>query len=289
MCCPIFRSLLVVAGLLALAYSGASGCHLPPAHWVEDIQQLELSSNDIETFRAVTHNGAISIIASEDDDAPIVATVTIRVGDESEESAWRRLESLELLTPVSETTQELSWQWRSEDEAARSVQVAYEITLPKRLAVEAQTSNGAISVTGVEGPCDLQSKNGRIDVDGAQGRLRAETKNGAIVARSDATDVDLQSYNGKIDARLASPTIVEGTLKTYNGAIRLSLDQRVAVELDCKTRNGRIRAALPLEVDEPEKTSKRPRTLAGKLNEGGPRLSLETYNGSITLDAELDR
>ncbi|MGH7487484.1 MAG: DUF4097 family beta strand repeat-containing protein, partial [bacterium] len=70
-------------------------------------------------------------------------------------------------------------------------------------------------------------------------------------------------------------------LHTSGGSIKASLAEKVAVDVDARTSGGRVVTELP--VVAVVQGEHKPNVLRGKINGGGPALSLETSGGSIYL------
>lgn len=144
----------------------------------------------------------------------------------------------------------------------RSGQVEYTITLPESARVEVETVNGRVAVTNVAGGVRATTVNGRVEIEGAGG------------------DVEAQTVNGSVEAELgAVPDGSRHRLATTNGSITLVLPDGVEGEFEAQTVNGGISTDFPLEV------SGRwgPKSLHGRLGDGGGRVELETVNGAIAI------
>lgn len=74
--------------------------------------------------------------------------------------------------------------------------VRYRIEVPRNAAVDAHTTSGSLSVTGVDGELRLATSSGRLTADGVGGALWASAQSGDIVAtglRSETVDVSSSS------------------------------------------------------------------------------------------------
>ena len=147
------------------------------------------------------------------------------------------------------------------------VAVSYEVFAPARTALALRTQNGGVSVEGTTGRLDAQTQNGGVALRGVSGAVRARTQNGGITV-----DLARRSRAG-LD------------LKTQNGGITVSVPDGYSANLTASTRVGRI--ATP-GFDLPRERAERGRYAVGdrveaRLGGGGPPLSVETTNGSITI------
>ncbi len=141
-----------------------------------------------------------------------------------------------------------------------NMDVSYKIHVPRHVALDVQSTNGGITVTGTEGDARLKTTNGGITVARSAGSLKAETTNGAIDAELTdlgSGDLSLESTNGGV-------------------AVRLPRDARFSV--DASTSNGGVRSDFPVEGGQTGR-----RTLKGEINGGGSRLFIRTSNGSVHI------
>lgn len=138
--------------------------------------------------------------------------------------------------------------------------VSYKIHVPRQVALDIQSSNGAITVTGTEGNAQLKTSNGRITVAGLAGSLQAETSNGAI------------------DAELTDLASGDLSLESSNGGIAVRLPRDARFSIDAATSNGGVRSDFSVEGEKPGRHS-----LKGDINGGGSRLFIRTSNGSVHI------
>src|SRR5205085_4926252 len=81
--------------------------------------------------------------------------------------------------------------------------VSYEVYVPRRTSLEADTHNGGIAVESVEGRMEFHAVNGGISLRDVGGDVRAETTNGGVTAqltgnRWTGGGLDLQTTNGGV-------------------------------------------------------------------------------------------
>ena len=165
--------------------------------------------------------------------------------------------------------------WMSDE----SVTVSYELVIPADAELEAKTANGSIEAREIGGRAWLTTNNGSIKARGVGGPLEAESNNGSIHARDVRGSVRAETNNGSIEAEIISPGLDDGVrLKTNNGSVELTLSAGVAASIDARTRNGKVTSDFPGGTQDERK-----RTLKLELAGGGPRVELESTNGSIRL------
>jgi hypothetical protein len=273
---------LIVLAFLLIALLAGCGCicFTESKVWTKSEQDLALDAGSLDALKVTTYNGKVKIVALENGEA-IDVHITRKAGGQDEFDAARCMEAIEITEEVEGTTQILSWKWKDREEAKRrnwGASVSFEVRLPARFQVDAETYNGAVSMTGMHARAAVKAYNGEVAALDHEGDLEMETYNGSIKARTASPNVRLETYNGTIDADLAGLS-VGGLVKTYNGSIHVALDGPPSTRFVCETHNGRIKSSLNAEVK-----SKGKRHLEAVIGSGGDTLNLETYNGSITIN-----
>lgn len=227
---------------------------------VEQQERMTLSAAGIEGLAVETHNGAVTVSASETDANEISVLVTKVARGKSREIADAAMEAIQVMSEQTGSTQKLAWKWSTPRESDWHVTVSFDIQLPAEMSVDLSTHNGAITVTGVDGDCSVETHNGRVELDTAAASIHATTHNGTI-------DVTFHGAQG-----------VAGSLNTHNGAITVAMGDDGAANFDCRWHNGGIRSSLDLVGVDRAK-----RSLKGSYGDAAGELHIETHNGAITL------
>lgn len=140
--------------------------------------------------------------------------------------------------------------------------VSYEVWVPRKANLEADTHNGGISVDDVEGRMELHAVNGGIALRGVGGDVRAETTNGGVTA-----NLDGNTWKG------------EGLdLQTTNGGVTLEIPRGYNARLETGTVNGGMNIDFPITVQG--FIGKR---ITTTLGQGGPRVRATTTNGGVRI------
>jgi hypothetical protein len=175
--------------------------------------------------------------------------------------------------------------------------VAFDVTTPGMADVNAQTSNGAVSVSALQGRFDLRTSNGAIGTADVVGELTANTSNGRISVERCQGVLDLTTSNGEISMVDVSAafeattsngrigfggTIIGDTnsLVTSNGRVEVAVAATASVEFRATTTSGSISSTLPLVGDTQGKE-----WLAALNPPTRAKVSLETSNGGIDITA----
>lgn len=170
------------------------------------------------------------------------------------------------------------------------------LKVPRRIVSTYSTTNGTISVKGIEGYAGCDTTNGDIRVSDIKGEVHADTTNGGIVAanlfariKGGTTngDLDLENVAGGIDLDTTNGSISAKNLDGWGEGIRLeSTNGEIEVELgqakgdlQADNTNGRLDIKLTgVDVVNMEKHEAHIR-IPGRTQ----KIVLSTTNGAITV------
>jgi len=157
-----------------------------------------------------------------------------------------------------------------------------EVTAPRQTAAEIHTGDGRILVEGLKCDARLVTGDGSITAEALDGSLDARTGDGRIAVRGRFDLLNLRTDDGSIEAEVqpGSKLASGWRIQTGDGSVRLRLPTDLAADLDVSTGDGQISFELPVTVSGSRSES----SLRGKLNGGGPPLTVRTGDGSIRLD-----
>jgi hypothetical protein len=141
------------------------------------------------------------------------------------------------------------------------VKVDYTVHVPKGVRLIAKTVNGEVTALNLQSDVDAHTVNGRVQVS-TTGLASAHTVNGGIEASLGASTWD---------------DTLEFT--TVNGGVRLSLPPGISADVKASVVNGGISTDFPLTI------SGRwgPKSINGRIGNGGRSLKVTTVNGGIEL------
>lgn len=143
----------------------------------------------------------------------------------------------------------------------------------------ARTSGGGITVGEVDGEVDVETSGGSIEVDGASGNLRAHTSGGGITLSNLRGNVDASTSGGSIEAELLSPISAPCELSTSGGGISVYVAKGFKADIDARSSGGDVHCDMPVTTQGSSREGK----LVGKINGGGPLLTMRTSGGGIEL------
>ena len=147
--------------------------------------------------------------------------------------------------------------------------------------VDGGTSGGNISLTEGTAKVKLTTSGGDIRVDRAGGEAQLSTSGGDIVIKSVRDRLTASTSGGDIHASIEGGLKGDCKLSTSGGEVVVSVDKNAAFDLDSHTSGGDVDAAgITITI---EKGGLRKSYLAGKVNGGGPLLSLGSSGGDIRI------
>lgn len=150
------------------------------------------------------------------------------------------------------------------------------ISVPPDTAVQAESTNGSISIEGVHGEIVAHDTNGGINITNVSGSVVADTTNGGIKVVMDRVDpskpIAFSSNNGTVDVTL--PADVKATLKlsTTRGEVWSDFEMKLTGGQPTTSRSGDGQFRVDFN-----------RTIFGTINGGGVEASFRTLNGSIKI------
>ncbi len=161
------------------------------------------------------------------------------------------------------------------------VKVDYEITVPENMALELiKTVNGRVNLNGKFERAQLRTTNGSITVRGDVAWLEAATTNGSLDIINVKGRTSLKTTNGSIKLELEE-IAANLEARTTNGSVAIRLRNQPSGYFSARTTNGSVRVDFPVTVEG----SLSRRRIEGRMGSGqGPRIELQTTNGSISLN-----
>jgi len=262
----------VIFGLIALGFTTfCLAGYLPAQHQEEFQKTLPLSAGG--SFQLSNVNGDVTISTWKE------AKVEIKALKKTKKSA-DNLEKVKI--EVRESADAVAVETVYPKHGNTGVSVDYTVQLPEGVRLEdVGTVNGGVNLTGPFSTAAASTTNGNIRVENASGDLKFETTNGDVEAVNVVGQVDAEATNGSITLNLSA---LKGDVRaeTTNGSITLKLSSGAEINgyLEAETTNGSVNLDFPITLQGLEKSKHH---LRGQIGTGGPRLSLETVNGSIHL------
>lgn len=212
-------------------------------------------------------NGLIEVYPASGSEVEVIARREVRT--RTEEEAKARLAKAEMIEDVG--PDHVKVEARPNDQGVSfgprgRVNIEYRVSVPAGLATSFRTENGVVRLENIEGRITVASTNGPIVGHGLSGSVDASTVNGGI-------EIGLTRVDG------------DSKIVTVNGPATLIVSPEVNGELEATAVNGGVSTqdGLPLTADA--RTNKR---VSGRLNKGGPRISVQTTNGGVRVGVSGD-
>ncbi len=158
--------------------------------------------------------------------------------------------------------------------------IGYTVRTPRRLSVEAQSVNGELTLTGVQGGIKVESVNGSVHANSVTGNIEASTVNGGLMMADISTSkIDASTVNGQITIVCKEVSPAKVGISTVNGSIDLTLPSKLDAHFDASTVNGSIRLDLGLG----KVASKSRGDLEMDVGSGAGKYDLSSVNGAISV------
>ncbi len=142
--------------------------------------------------------------------------------------------------------------------------VHYEVRVPRRADVRAETVNGPLWASDVAGRIDLETTNGPVTLADLAGDVHAHATNGPLtVALSGA-----RWEGAGLDA------------ETQNGPVTLTVPEGYSAQLETGTVNGPMRVDIPITL---QGRIGRLSRITTTLGSGGAPVRVVTTNGPLTI------
>ena len=140
--------------------------------------------------------------------------------------------------------------------------VSYRLAVPTTTPLSLRTTNGGITVDGVESQVELTTVNGGVKLSRMAGDVKGRTSNGGV-------DVELEG------------TTWQGTgldVQTTNGGVRMRIPDGYSAHLETGTVNGGVSIDYPMTAQE-----RTGRSFSTDIGGGGPTLRVRTSNGGVRI------
>jgi len=161
----------------------------------------------------------------------------------------------------------------------RSVHV--ELRVPQAIHTYIHTSDGSIDAENLQGAADLYTSDGSVKARTMDGSVDVRTGDGSVDLRGRFDRVALRTSDGSVTfrAETGSKLAAPWRLETGDGSVSVRLPGDLAADVDIHTGDGSMHCDLPLTLSTSEEHA-----LRGKLNGGGPSLTIRTGDGTVRVE-----
>ncbi len=175
---------------------------------------------------------------------------------------------------------------------------------PVQLTLQAKTSDGNVTLSGLQGDLTLTTGDGNLALDHVSGNLRIRSGDGQVKITDADGAIDahtsdgnlsvdglfhalaLHTSDGTLDLNLREGTKLAGasTIQSSDGSVTIRVPQSFAADLNVHTSDGHVDCALPLTMDHYQSGGGEGHELHGKLNGGGTPLTIHTSDGNVKIE-----
>ncbi len=276
---PIQKSLPLLCGLLLLAATAQ-------AVTLKDRFEQTVPLKPGAEVRLGTDNGGVTFEAWDRNEVHIVAEKQVRAG--SDDQARKLMSQIKIDVVPGPSGLRVDTRMPKHEGGILSglfgngvsMSVSYKVQVPRQVALDVMSSNGALAVTGTQGNAKLETSNGALTVHGVAGEMTLKTSNGHISVAGSQGTVKAETSNGGIDAELTRYSGHELSFETSNGAISIRLPRDARFTVDAETSNGGVKSDFPVAGAEGKPAR---HSLKGTVNGGGPTLYIRTSNGGVHI------
>ncbi len=159
--------------------------------------------------------------------------------------------------------------------------IRLDVRVPRELTADVHTGDGSIRLRGLHGPLHVDTGDGSIQGEDLDGTLEARTGDGSVHIAGRFDNVQLHTQDGSVElnAMRGSRMNSDWRVQTGDGSVRVNVPSDLAADVELQTGDGAIHLDLPLTVNG----TRSEHEVRGKLNGGGPALTVRTGDGSISL------
>ena len=268
---------LLVLGLLP-CLTALTGCITPRCEYVRTVSQT-VETSPLHAIDLTTFNGAITV--GPHDAAEVEMEISYKGYGRTDEEAQANAEKLDCEYTAEDGVLRVKAVKPTDQ---RFASVGFKLFIPKGCQVKLHTSNGRVTVSGLDASVAVYTSNGTVSIQDVHDSVVAKTSNGRINLAHCMGPIDLKTSNGRIEySGLLVGT--ENQIRTSNGRVRVQLDPVQCVDISAKTSNGSISCELPTQkiLDEGKRSL---HAIVGTVdpNSQPAELLISTSNGSVTIE-----
>ncbi len=189
-----------------------------------------------------------------------------------------------------------SWSWRK-GRRKQKFRLTVTVRVPDRYNIDFESGAGNISIADLEGKVvgrtgagnlTIGDINGPVDVHSGAGNIEIESVVGYVDVRSGAGNITIDEVAGQISAHTGAGNVIatvtqqpreDSELNTGAGNVTVYLASSIAVDVDAHSSLGSASCEFDLAV----KGKWMSKSFGGRLNGGGPALTLHSGVGSVAL------
>jgi hypothetical protein len=245
----------------------------------ERTDQLSAPMSPGLSLFAETSFGSITVKGDDVAECRVVADVSVQAPTKAEAEQIAEKVKVLLLTEGNNLSLKVE---KPKLKRNRSVGVSFDITVPRNVNIQCETSYGSIEVDSINGDVSAETSFASIDFQNVKGRLWLGTSYGKIECLNITTaDLYARSSFGDIDIQCSdsTPPDIKVDIRTSYGDIFLQSPPSFAGHANLQTSFGYVKTDLPIMVKRELNQEK----ITGFIGEGTGKLDLRTSFGSIRI------
>ena len=159
--------------------------------------------------------------------------------------------------------------------------IELQLQVPTEIAGELHTGDGSIELRGIHGSLHVETGDGSVRGEDLDGSLDARSGDGSmnITGRFDSLQVRTSDGSVDVQARQGSHIQSDWHVQTGDGSVKLDLPRNLSADLQVRSGDGHVQVNLPVTVMGEQNGHE----LNGHMNGGGPRITVHTGDGSVTI------
>ncbi len=150
--------------------------------------------------------------------------------------------------------------------------------------VDVAATNGDITVRNANSDVRATTATGEVEVHCAKGRAEIRSASGSIMLVGIGGDTDAVTTSGEVTFRGILRENGRYNLKSISGEVEMYIqDSPPGFTATMLTYSGELETAFPLKVNSPLDGGPINRRITGVFGDGGTRLSLDSFSGSVRI------
>jgi hypothetical protein len=281
---------LAIRALAVALLLPSAACLLPGTDTIERPITRTFAVTEADLVRVRVSGGSITVTTGEDGEVEATLTARARTDSEAEANDWMadydvvlERQEHEIVVSARRKPGATLTQWFGD---RGQVQFRANVRVPANVAVNLDTSGGAIRVEGQRtSAVTADTSGGSITVDGSTGPIDVDTSGGGITIGHTLSDLRANTSGGSINVGYVGPGVRAVDLDTSGGGIHVGVDPQASLKVSADTSGGSVSAD---GLNLTDQTRERNR-ISGSMNGGEGVLRVHTSGGSIRIEAADDR
>ncbi len=145
-------------------------------------------------------------------------------------------------------------------------------------AVKIHSTSGNKTCSYISGPMVLSQTSGKVELKSMNGDLRIKSSSGNIRVEQESGAVDITTYTGSVIVKTELYSDKNSFVKTSSGNIIFTIPELSSGSVNLETVSGEIKTEIPMSIESLSK-----KKMTGKFGKNGPKISLITSSGDITI------